>query len=220
MAFVDLLFDPRISYHSVGGPQYSTTIVQSLSGREQRNQNWAQPVSQWDVSYGVKTLADIRYIQNFFIGMKGRFNTFRFYNQLDNALTNENLGNGNGAIGQTLQLQKTYTDLGGNTYIKTITKPVKVAEADHTLGLTSPVYTTFALKCGTATLVEGVNYSVNYSTGLITSIIAFTNGQAMTVSCSFHYHVRFNSDSISISTPSKGAYSVESINIVEVKDDL
>lgn len=220
MAFIDLLFDPRISYQSVGGPQFSTTIVQAISGREQRNQNWAQPASRFDVSYGIKKIDDIRYLQAFFQTMKGRCNTFRFFNKIDNAISNETLGSGTGSAGQKLQLQKTYTDLGGNSYTKTITKPVKVSETDHTLSLSSPSYTTFALKVGTTAKSEGTDYAVDYSTGEITSVIAFTNGQAVTVSCSFHYHVRFDSDSLSILTNSAGAYSIESLALVEVKDDL
>ena len=42
MSFAEVRFPDDISYGSSGGPEYSTDIVETQSGHEQRNANWAE----------------------------------------------------------------------------------------------------------------------------------------------------------------------------------
>ena len=52
--FHEVQFPVDISYGAVGGPSYSTGVITSMSGGEQRGQHWAQSRIKYDVSQNVK----------------------------------------------------------------------------------------------------------------------------------------------------------------------
>ena len=56
-------FPDAISYGSVGGPSYNTSVIQTESGYEKRNINWLYPLNSYDVAFGVKSQANIRYLK-------------------------------------------------------------------------------------------------------------------------------------------------------------
>ena len=60
MAFVETRFPTDISYGSAGGPEYSTDIIVTQGGYEQRNINWAASRARYNVAYGVRTHLDPR----------------------------------------------------------------------------------------------------------------------------------------------------------------
>lgn len=78
MTFYNENFPDDISYGSKGGPKFSTTIIRLKSGHEQRNVNWQYPLHMYDVSYGVKTQAQMAALRSFFMAMFGQAHTFRF----------------------------------------------------------------------------------------------------------------------------------------------
>ncbi|MFN9789781.1 MAG: DUF2460 domain-containing protein, partial [Holosporales bacterium] len=55
MSFHPVLFPVDISYGSAGGPQFSTDVVETISGFEQRNVNWSQARLRYNVAYGVRS---------------------------------------------------------------------------------------------------------------------------------------------------------------------
>src|SRR5579872_5377246 len=122
MAFIETRFPADIAYGSVGGPQYSTDIVITQSGYEQRNSNWSQARAQYNVAHGVKTQAQLDALIAFFRARKDRADGFRFKDWTDYQVTGQAIATGNGAT-TVFQLIKTYTD-GGVTQTRTIAKPV------------------------------------------------------------------------------------------------
>jgi len=196
--FHDILLSPKFSYGIVGGSSFNTTIQRSTAGIEQRNINWEQSAGEWEIGFNLRDNAEIEELIKFFMAQNGRGYSFRFLDWNDFQVANEFIGTAAGAIGETFQITKTYTDGGANSYTRDILLPVDVTDADHTLGLTYPSYTTMAVKFGGVVKVEDTDYSVDYSTGIITTITAQTG--AVTVSCSFHNKARFDSDVQSIVT--------------------
>jgi uncharacterized protein (TIGR02217 family) len=185
-------FPDDISYGSKGGPVWSTTVVEQDSGSESRNQRWSYPRHEFDVAYGVNTIARLENLLTFFHVVAGKAIGFRFKDWLDYkscvrsgtpAATDCALGTGTGALA-AFQLVKTYTQ-GAYTRTRKILKPV-----DGTLLV--------AVAGGAKT--EGVDYDASYTTGLVTFRAGKipTNGQAVTAGFSFDVPVRFDTDKLSV----------------------
>lgn len=215
MSFQDILFSPAISYGAVGGVEFSTTVVRSTSGYEQRNINWEMSGGQWDVAQTLKFQSELDDLIAFFRARRGKAYSFRFLDWTDYDIAAENCGSFDGTPGTTVQIQKTYTDDGGYTQIRTITKPVDVTDSDHTLDLADPSYTTMTVTIGGAPAVEGVDYSVDYSTGLISDLVGVVG--AVVVSCSFHAHARFDTDQMQITIEAYDLNTWGQIPIIELK---
>ncbi|RME61845.1 MAG: TIGR02217 family protein, partial [Alphaproteobacteria bacterium] len=58
-AFHDVRFPTDISFGSSGGPGFSTSIVETASGVEQRNANWAAARARYDVGTGIRGEDDL-----------------------------------------------------------------------------------------------------------------------------------------------------------------
>ena len=70
--------DQEIVRNSVGGPTYSTQVNQTYSGAEQRNSNWMQSLSRWEIGERQLTRRQLDYILAFFHNRKGKAVGFRF----------------------------------------------------------------------------------------------------------------------------------------------
>lgn len=215
MSFQDVLFNPEISYGAVGGAEFSTTVVRMASGFEQRNINWEKSGGQWDVAQALKYQSELNELIAFFRARRGKAYSFRFLDWTDYTITDENIGSFDGSIGTKLQLQKTYTDAGGFTQVRTITKPVDVTDSAHTLDLDDPTYTTMTVTIGGSPATEGVDYSVNYDTGEIKDLVGVS--AAVVVSCSFHVHARFDTDVMQVTIEAYDTNTWGQIPIIELK---
>lgn len=192
MAFHDILLNPQFSYGATGGVEFSTLVLQSVAGYEQRNINWSQVLGQWEIGYALRNDEEVEELVSFYAARRGRAHSFRFLDWKDYTITKENIGTGASTPGDTWQLTKTYTDPGGNTYERIITKPVDTTDSNHTLDLTVPSYTTMTLTAGGIAKTETTDYTVDYSTGIVTDVSGLSG--AIVVSCSFHNCVRFDMD--------------------------
>src|SRR6185295_947457 len=122
MAFIETRFPTDIAYGSAGGPEYSTDIVITQSGYEQRNANWSAARARYNVAHGVRTQAQLDDLIAFFRARKGKAHGFRFKDWTDYKIVAQVLGTGTGS--QTaFQLVKTYTS-GGVTETRILAKPV------------------------------------------------------------------------------------------------
>jgi len=216
MSYHDILFDPRISYGAVGGPGYDTKVYVADTKYETRNIPSEYDAGKWDVAHSLRTQSELDWLINFFRCRKGRGYSFRFLDWTDYNLVNGNLGAWNGDAAVTIQIKKIYTDAGGYTDTRNIIRPVNTANVNHTLSLSDPVYTAMQVKKNTTILTEGVDYSVDYSTGIITMILASTSG-TIYCSCSFHCHCRFDTNQMQNTLDGYDRITWGQIPIIELK---
>lgn len=198
MAFVEVRFPTDISYGSLGGPEYSTDIIEMSSGHEQRNINWSQARGRYNVAHGVKTQAQLDALITFFRARKGMAHSFRFKDWTDYQVAGQVIGTGDDAQAD-FQLVKTYTN-GAVTETRIITKPVT----------------------GTVTLyVDGVEQTsgvtIDYTTGEVSFDIAPAEGDVITADFEFDVPVRFNTDRLSASLDTYGSLSWSDIPLLEVR---
>ncbi len=198
MAFIETRFPTDIAYGSSGGPEYSTDIVITQSGYEQRNSNWAQARASYNVAHGIKSQAQLDVLIAFFRARKGKADGFRFKDWTDFKATGEWIGSGNG-VTTNFQLVKHYAS-GSVTETRIINKPV---------GGTLIVYV--------GGLVQSSSlYTLNSATGIISFHSAPASGN-ITADFEFDVPVRFDTDRLSASLDSYGSQSWYDIPLVEIR---
>lgn len=208
MAFHDVLFPELISYGSSGGPKFKTTIFTADSGYEQRNVDWTNIRSEYDVGQSIKDSDDMEELRAFFMARRGRAYGFRFKDWGDFQIKNQLIGVGDGIV-KTFQIVKTYTnqnDFGtAYEYSRKITKP----KWDSVAGV----------KVGAAVQTAPTNYEVDYGTGLMTFVVAPPQDAPVTIGlCEYHVPVRFDTDHMDVTQEFWNTESWPNIPIVEIRD--
>lgn len=64
--FHDVRFPTAVSFGATGGPERRNEIVALTSGREKRNARFAQSRHRYDAGTGIRSLADLHEIVDFF----------------------------------------------------------------------------------------------------------------------------------------------------------
>lgn len=198
MAFVETRFPTDIAYGAVGGPEYSTDIVEIASGHEQRNSNWSAARARYNVAHGVKTKEQLDALIAFFRARRGKAEGFRFKDWTDYQATYEAIGTGDG-VTVLFQLKKRYSSSGVEQF-RTIKKPVETSVN---------IYVDDVLQ------TSGVD--VDYATGSVT----FTAPPAMDASIhadfEFDVPVRFDTDRLSATIDTYGSHSWYDIPLLEIR---
>lgn len=210
-AFHDILFPLDIALRSAGGPQRRTDVVTLGSGREERNTRWAHSRRRYDAGYGVKTFDALSQVVAFFEERRGRLHGFRWRDRLDHAsaapgapvaATDQVIGTGDGATA-AFQLAKTYGSLY-SPYQRPIAKPVpgsvRIAVAE-------------------IEAVEGVAFTVDAATGIVSFAAGFipAAGAAVTAGFLFDVPVRFDTDYLEVDLAAFAAGAIPKIPLVEIR---
>ncbi len=198
MDFVETRFPTDISYGSAGGPEFSTEIVITEEGHENRTTNWAKCRSRYNVATGVKTQAQLEALIAFFRARKGRAVGFRFKDWTDCQARGQLLGTGDGSR-KVFRLVKHYPDCDE---VRVIAKPVPG---------TVDVY------------LNGVKQTTGYKTDLETGEVLFSqapeDGVRVTADFEFDVPVRFDTDRISASLDTYGSHTWHDVPLIEIKTD-
>lgn len=210
MAFIESpRFPDNISYGSKGGPKFNTVITTVNSGYEYNNINWDQARHYYDVSMGVRSLEELSDLVKFFQIVRGRGHYFRYKDwadykscDLEQTITNTDqifgVGDGNTT---DFQLIKTYDIGGGIINQRDINKPV-----NGTLAIAVD---------GTAKL-ETTDYTVDYTTGIVTFLTAPTAATSITWGGEFDVPCRFDIDELQVSLDFYG-YGSTGVPVIEVR---
>ncbi|MGG7518519.1 phage distal tail protein, Rcc01695 family [Allorhizobium undicola] len=206
-AFHEVRFPLRVSLTTSGGPVRRTDIVNLSNGRESRNQRWAGSRRSYDAGSGVKSLADLYTVLEFFEARRGRLTGFRFRDPLDHASArpgqavtafDQLIGNGDGA-NRRFQLVKTYGDAAGG-FTRSIAKPVSG---------------TVKLAVGGVALASG-DFTLDAASGTVTLATAPATGVAVQAGFEFDVPVRFDTDTMEVNLEAFNAGSIPSIPLVEI----
>ncbi len=198
MTFHEVRFPDDIAYGASGGPAYSTSVISTASGYEQRNQNWAAARGKWDVSSGLKKQSQLETLIAFFRARKGKAHGFRFKDWTDYKAAGQTLGIGDGTT-QIFQLVKNYAS-GAGSEIRTITKPVSGTVAVYANGVKK---------------TTGV--SVNATTGIVTFSTAPAQGVIITADFEFDVPVRFDTDEMDVTIENFNLNEWSDIPIIEIR---
>ncbi len=208
-SFHDVRFPIDLAIGSTGGPERRTEIITLGSGHEQRNTRWAHSRRRYNAGYGVKTVADLQTVIEFFEQRRGRLYGFRFRDPLDwkssrgnipASQVDQQIGIGDGSA-DTFQIVKNYGQ-GVSQYTRPIAKPVETS---------------------VLVSVDGVGlspsqYGIDAQTGAITFVTGSIpeTGQVIAAGFEFDVPVRFDADEISINLGHFEAGDIPSIPLVEL----
>ena len=196
-AFHDVRFPLELGYGASGGPQFSTQVVTTGSGYEQRNSSWADARLHYDAGVGIRSEADLGALIGFFRARRGQAHGFRFSDPLDHDATDEPIGVGDGARTR-FDLAKTYGS-GDDAQVRRITRPVAASVIVRVGGAASTAWTLSAL-------------------GRIDFTSPPPAGAKLTASFAFDVPVRFAEDRIDVSLAGWRAGEVASVPLVEVRE--
>ncbi len=204
--FHEALFPLDVSLHGRGGPERRTEIVTLGSNRESRNARWAQSRRRYEAGYGVKNLAQLAKVIEFFEERRGRLFGFRWRDRLDHASCSpgetptpfdQHIGDGDGAK-RSFTLTKTY---GGSfaPYVRQIMKPVakSVRIAVNGVEMTDQV-------------------TLNSTSGLVTFLSAPPNGAVISAGFLFDTPARFDIDYLEVDMEALTAGVIPKIPIIEI----
>lgn len=219
MAFDEVQFPTSISKGSRGGPGFRHSVLTLDSGALSPISRWPNARRKYDVRYGLRTIEDLTTVYEFYLGRDGVSRGFRFQDPLDYTTASDHrgavddedvtIGSGDGSTTQ-FQLKKTYTS-GARTVTRTIEKPQSG---------------TVVVALDGSAQTEGVDFTVDTSTGLITFTTAPTGGgspQTITAGFKFDVPVMFSEeidDVLEISLDEYEAGAIPSIPLVEMVGDV
>jgi len=216
MAFVEDRISTKISYGSSGGPGFSTFILTTDSGAEERSSRWQAARRRYNVVKAIQDQSDLSDLVEFYIARRGPAVGFRFKDWMDystssdhiSAPDDEDVEIGVGDASETeFQIFKEYTS-GGVTRNRNITKPV----ADSTVIAIDGVAKT-----------AGADFTVDTTTGIVTFAAAPGNGEVVSAGCEFDVPVRFGEEldlSIAISIDTWQTASISDVPLIEIRDEL
>jgi len=216
MGSTEKLFPTNISYGSRGGPGFSTAVIENAAGQEERTGRWNGARRRYNAVYGLKSPSDLSALLTFYIIVRGPELSFRYKDFSDYTTASDHysapddedheIGVGDGS-NVFFQLRKKYED-GTYTRIRNITKPVAG---------------TVVVALDGVAQTEGVDFTVDDTTGIVTFTTAPGVGVSVTAGCEFHVPARFGIEldkQLPISIDGFEAHSIQDIPIVEVRDEL
>ena len=208
-AFHEVRFPLRLALGASGGPMRRTDIVNLSNGREQRNQRWRASRRRYDAGSGVKSLADLYAVLEFFEARGGQLYGFRFRDPLDwkSCAPDATVSSIDQAIatgdGQTssFPLLKTYGDSAGS-WSRRITKPISGTVLVSVNGMAVPTSA----------------FSVNAATGVVSfgSGHVPAAGAAIRAGFAFDVPVRFDTDRIEVDLAHFNAGRIPTIPLTEI----
>lgn len=206
MAFHDVRFPDRIAEGAEGGPEFSTSVIVSSGGHEQRQGNWSAGRGRWNVATGLQDDNDLAVLIAFFRARAGRLHAFRFKDWSDYQLDRQVIGTTGGGDA-TWQILRTYTS-GPTSVTRSITRPVAGTVRCWVNG------TERSLGTGSS------QFQVNLATGVITlgSALAGTTGQAIEAACEFDVPARFDTDTLPLRLTAFQLGEWSDIPVVEIRE--
>lgn len=211
MSFHEVRFPTQIARQSQGGPERRTDVVVLGSGAEERNARWADSRRSYNAGYGIKSLDDLHAVISFFEERRGRLHGFRWRDHADwkscapeatPSANDQVIGTGDGAT-RAFQLVKAYGS-AFSPWQRKITKPVSGSVLVAVAGVIKS---------------EGLHFTVDDTTGVVTFTVAAKPAVDAVVTAGFAFDVpaRFDTDRLEVNLQGFRHGAIPNISIVEIR---
>ncbi len=192
-AFDDVSFPLALGRDAEVAPTFSTSVLTSAGGAEQRNAAWSAALTSYDVGPGVRSEADIQVLLGFFRARLGPARAFRLRDPFDSNAAGQRIGVGDG-VERRFALVKRYGEM-----VRRITRPVAGSVAVAVNGVRTQG---FAVEPG----------------GWVTLDAVPATGAVVTADFGFDVPVRFAQDRLSVTRATFLAGAAPSVPLVEVRE--
>lgn len=207
--FHEVRFPTSLSFGALGGPERRTEIVSLANGHEERNTPWSHSRRRYDAGVALRSLDDIQEVLAFFEARQGQMFGFRWKDWSDFTST-----------GPTTEISYDDHIIGfgdGVSRQHPLVKTYRSGEQQYTRPITKPVLGTVRIGIAEQELQESVDYSIDYTTGLISFNVAPDIGAEITAGFEFDVPVRFDTPIIQTSVANFKAGEVPSVPVIEVR---
>lgn len=205
-AFDDVSFPLALGRAASVAPGFSTAIVTTASGHEQRNMDWASGRLRFDAGPGVRSEADLQTLIGFFRARRGAARGFRFRDPLDHSsqaitgvptVLDQVLGTGDG-VRTAFALVKTYGE-GAEAEQRRITRP---EPGSVIVAVGGQVVTSWTLAAG----------------GIVNFAAAPAPDAQVTAGFLFDVPVRFAEDRLTVDAGQWQAGDAPSVPLIEIRE--
>lgn len=173
---------PNFGYTSQA--DFSVSIIRKAGGQEERNANWSRSLQVITVTVGPRMEDEIQELLEFWQAVGGQFCGFRFKDYADFK---------SGRVGETpTRTDQPLVATTDSPQAYQLTKRYTAGARSQDRAIYKPVQGTILIADNGALKTEGVDYSIDYTTGLVD--LAFTPAGALTWGGEFDIPVRFASD--------------------------
>lgn len=205
-AFDDVSFPLSMGAAAVVSPGFSTAVVTTASGHEQRNADWASARMKYDAGPGVRSEADVAALISFFRARRGRAKAFRFRDPTD--FSSDGMTGTPGALDQLL---------GTGDGVRTgfdLVKRYGTGPDEEVRRITRPVAASVLVS------VDGVAQATGWTLdgGRVVFAVAPAAGAEVRAGFLYDVPVRFAEDALDIAVGTWRAGDVVSVGLVEVRE--
>jgi uncharacterized protein (TIGR02217 family) len=204
-AFDDVDFPLALGREASVTPAFSTAIVTTAAGVEQRNADWADARLRFDAGPGVRSEADIATLIAFFRARRGAARAFRFRDPFD--------ASSGSAVPTPLDQVQGIGD-GTMTSFPLIKRYGEADEA-QVRRITRPVPASLRVAVGGVALATGWSL---LDGGVVSFVTAPASGAEVTAGYLFDVPVRFAEDSLEVSRATFLAGDAPSVPLIEVRE--
>jgi uncharacterized protein (TIGR02217 family) len=202
-AFDDVRFPIALGREASVEPAFSTAVVTTSSGAEQRNSDWADARLRFDAGPGVRGEAELQELIAFFRARRGAAVGFRFEDPFDHS-----------SNGMTGEVQATDQLLGIGDGLRTEFALVKYYEGQERR-ITRPVPGSVRASVNGIERVSGWTLE---PLGRLRFNTAPVNGAEVRAGFRFDVPVRFAEDRLSLSRATFEAGEVASVPLIEIRE--
>jgi uncharacterized protein (TIGR02217 family) len=202
-AFDDVRFPIAVGREASVEPAFSTAVVTTASGAEQRNSDWSDARLRFDAGPGVRGEAELQELVAFFRARRGAAVGFRFQDPFDHS-----------SNGMTGDVQATDQLLGVGDGVSTEFALLKRYGAQERR-ITRPVAGTVRVCVGGVERVSGWTLG---PLGLVRFDAAPADGAEVRAGFEFDVPVRFAEDRLSVSRATFEAAEVASVPLIEIRE--
>jgi len=209
MTFHDVRFPASLSFGALGGPERRTEIVTLANGFEERNTPWAHARRRYDAGMGLRSLDDVEALIAFFEARQGQLIGFRWKDWSDYQSCRPSC-----AVEASDQLLAVGDE---TTSAFQLCKSYRSGDAVYHRPISKPVPGSVRVQLGGDLAQQGVDFDVDYDTGLVTFVSPPDEGAEVRAGFEFDVPVRFDTDAIMTSVSSFQAGEVPNVPVVEVR---
>lgn len=209
MAFHEIRFPANLSFGSVGGPERRVEIVTLANGYEERNSPWAHSRRHYDAGVGLRSLDDVAALIAFFEARSGQLHGFRWKDWADHKSC---------APSRTVTFDDQVIGTGnGRTVSFGLSKLYRSGPASYRRPIAKPVVGSVRAGLGGVEKIAGVDFEVDWATGIVTFADAPLTDAQVTAGFEFDVPVRFDTDRIAVSVSSFQAGDLPQVPVIEVR---
>jgi uncharacterized protein (TIGR02217 family) len=209
MSFHEVQFPVSLSFGASGGPETRSEIVTLQNGFEERNTPWSQSRRRYEAGLGLRDMDDVAAVLAFFEARRGPIHGFRWKDWSDYK---------SGLPSATPSEADQLIAIGdGETAAFQLVKTYRSGAFEQRREITKPVSGTLRVAVAGDTMVEGIHFEVDPTTGILTFSEIPELGEEITAGYEFDVPARFDTDMLSISNAGFNAGEVPNIPVVEIR---